>query len=331
MAEAPSLSVVIPAYNGERYLERAVASVLATEYPSIEVLIVDDGSEDRTGEIADRLCAVWAGQCRLLRHPDGGNHGVSASRNLGISASNSEWVALLDADDFYLPHRFTAFRGLLAEGRAFDASYQMCEIRGDERGDSPSPNPDVPASNRFGIDRELTGAALLGALLQGKCWATSAITIRRNLLKRVGLFDPRKRIAEDCDLWFRIAAVGRVLAGDLESPISVYWRHANNTYRYDAAHRVPMVRAMLDAWRWSRAVGTTPEVLAAFSVGVPNYAMRSILATREAGRVDIAAEIMRLMMAYGQLRFLTQRRTLRQIAALALEFWRRRYRPSAVL
>lgn len=309
----PSIEVVIPAFNAGRFLERAVTSVFATGYPALEVVIVDDGSSDDTAAVAERLCRTHAPHCRLLQHPDGGNHGVSASRNLGIATSTSQWVAFLDADDFYLSNRFDAFRAMLGKTAEVDAVYEMTEIRGDETGQTPSPGL---AENRFGIDRNLAGAALLGELLQGRCWATSAITLRRALLHRTGGFDPGKRIAEDCDLWFRIAAVGRIVAGSLEHPVSVYWRHADNTYWYRPEHRIAMVRAMVDSWRWARRNGASPQILGVFADAVPAYVTRSIVAAREAKRPDVAWRLLGLMARARKAGFLLRFSTLRQVFAL---------------
>lgn len=314
MTELPSVAVVIPAFNAERFLARAVESVFATGYPNLSVAIVDDGSTDATVEVAAAVCIKYSDRCRLLRHPDCGNHGVGASRNLGIAADDSEWIAWLDADDFYLPNRFDAFSEALAQGQAFDALYEICEIRSDDAGQAPSP---ASAGNRFGIDRELTGAELLGELLQGKCWATSAITIRRTLLNRTGLFDPDKRIAEDCDLWFRIAAAGRIVAGDLEQPVSVYWRHADNTYTYKVEHRVAMVRAMLDAWRWAeRNASDQRTELELFATAIPIYVSRSVIAARKAGLRWLAWQLIWTPLLAGRLRCLQRGKIWRQAVGL---------------
>lgn len=312
----PSLEVVIPAFNAERFLARAVASVFATGYPGIGVVIVDDGSSDGTRQVAERLCNEWQGRCHVLRHPDGGNHGVSSSRNLGILATNSDWIALLDADDFYLPNRFDAFKREISDGNRFEALYEICEIRGDEAGQPPSPGSH---QDRFGIETALTGEALLSELLRGRCWATSAITIRRDLLLRTGLFDAGKAIAEDCDLWFRMAAVGRIVAGELERPVSVYWRHADNTYHYKPEHRVAMVRAMLDGRRWARRNGADAWVMDTYAEAVPAYVTRSIISVREAGEPRIAWRLLALLAKRGQVSTLLHLQTWRQVWGLLLD------------
>jgi len=198
--------------------------------------------------------------------------------------------------------------------RAGDAIYELCEVRVDGT-DASAGGLRRGADNLFGLRESLTGKPLLVELLKGYCWAISAITLRRDLLQRTGLFDPEKRIAEDCDLWFRVAALGKVLAGDLATPVSVYWRHANNTYRYELRHRVALLRAMLDAWRWSELSGVQVERLDALREQVPKYALRSMVAAREAGSPGMALRIIALMLRRRRFRFLFSRNVLRQAAA----------------
>src|SRR5574341_762611 len=85
-------SVIIPAYNAERFIGETLASVLAQTARPAEIIVVDDGSTDQTAEIARSMGAT------LVQH---GRHGVSLSRNFGILAAASEWVAFLDADDLW--------------------------------------------------------------------------------------------------------------------------------------------------------------------------------------------------------------------------------------
>jgi len=97
--------VIIPFWNNEKYLEEAIRSVFAQTYPSWELLLVNDGSTDSSGEIAERLAGEMPGRVRYLTHSGGENRGASASRNLGIQHARGEFIAFLDGDDLYLPHK----------------------------------------------------------------------------------------------------------------------------------------------------------------------------------------------------------------------------------
>jgi succinoglycan biosynthesis protein ExoO len=110
-ASAPRVSVVVPAYNVERYIGQAIASVLAQSEASLELLVVDDGSTDATRHAVG---AVHDDRLRLLAMP--GNRGQGAARNRALSEVRGEWVALLDADDWWAPGRLE--RLLEAAGRA---------------------------------------------------------------------------------------------------------------------------------------------------------------------------------------------------------------------
>lgn len=319
MKAFPRVSVVIPAFNAAVYLERAVRSVFATDYQDIQVIMVDDGSTDATLETAVRLCAEFGAACLLLRHPDHGNHGVSASRNLGIESSDGEWIAFLDADDLYLPHRFDAFKRLIEHGEAMDAVYELCRISCEASHSEASQFAHLGDGALFGIAQPLEGTRLLDELLQGRCWATSAITVRRSLLEKTGVFDPEKRIAEDCDLWMRLAASGRIVPGELARPCSVYSRHDRNTYSYAPENRSALLAAMLDAWHWAERSACSDDMLKVFRQGVETYALRGMVALREAKRPDLAIGLWRQMVRHRRWRASLRPTLLRQLLAAVRE------------
>ena len=92
------VSVVVPIYNADKYLEDTIRSVLHQSYPSFELLLIDDGSKDNSLSIAHRY-ATLDPRIKVLTHEDNRNKGVSATRNLGIVKAQHEWIALLDSDD----------------------------------------------------------------------------------------------------------------------------------------------------------------------------------------------------------------------------------------
>lgn len=101
----PLISVVTPVLNGEEYLANCIASVLSQTIPDWEMLIIDDGSTDGTPAIAKSAAAADS-RIRYLHHKDRVNLGVSKSRKLGFDESKGDFIALLDADDESVPHRF---------------------------------------------------------------------------------------------------------------------------------------------------------------------------------------------------------------------------------
>ena len=101
---ADLVSVVIPVFNGRDFVCEAIDSALAQDWTPLEVLVVDDGSTDGTSDLLRRRYGHES-RVRLLAHPDGQNWGVSASRNLGVRAATGRYIAFLDADDCFAPHK----------------------------------------------------------------------------------------------------------------------------------------------------------------------------------------------------------------------------------
>jgi glycosyltransferase involved in cell wall biosynthesis len=96
--QSPDVSIIIPSFNAERYVEQAIASALAQNGVSLEVILVDDGSSDRTLEIVRRIAARDS-RLRVFQNP--ANRGPAYSRNFAIQQARGEWIALLDADDYF--------------------------------------------------------------------------------------------------------------------------------------------------------------------------------------------------------------------------------------
>lgn len=191
MASA-TISVVIPSYNHGHLIERAISSVLRQGWPAIEVLVVDNHSQDRTEEV---VSAFADDRVRLVRIH---NEGVIArSRNEGIRAATGQWVAFLDSDDWWADGK------LKACASAFDSAdliYHDLEIV-DDTG--------TAISGRRFRRRQLRSPVRRDLLVNGNPIATSSVMVRRAILDQVGPFDERREVvaAEDYDLWLRIAGI----------------------------------------------------------------------------------------------------------------------------
>lgn len=246
-------SVVIPVYNAEAYVERAVRSALA-EPETLEVVLVEDGSPDGALAVCERLAAGDA-RVRLLRHPDGENHGAGASRNLGIEQARGEWIAFLDADDFFLPGRLSGPAAQIREDSTIDGVYEAVGVHfesedarqwWDERTGSArltAPKRRVSAENLF-------HAMLHGAL--GGNFCTPGVVVRRELLRQVGGYDEWLRMCQDTHLAFRLAWHGRLVAGRLEEAVAMRGVHANNRVRDRRRHLEYHVKMWSDLVAWAR-------------------------------------------------------------------------------
>lgn len=117
----PGLSVIVPVYNAEKYLKRCVDSILKQTYADFELLLVDDGSFDRSGFICDEY-AVKDSRVRVFHKPNGG---VSSARNLGLDNAKGEWIAFIDSDDYV---DAVYFDDLLGKAKEADADIVTCDV-----------------------------------------------------------------------------------------------------------------------------------------------------------------------------------------------------------
>ena len=212
---AARISVIVPVHDRSETLPEAVESLIATGYPDLEVVVVDDGGGPETAARARALEERFPGVVRTVRHPDGANHGPGASRNRGVRVSTGEYIGFLDADDIVLPGRFARAPSALDAEPALDA---ICErfLKTDAR----APGAPVASGERRGLR-----AALLGP---GPRWHTSSILFRRRAFLDLGGFSESLRTSEDWVLWMKLALAGRPADGGAE-PVSVYRRHERNT------------------------------------------------------------------------------------------------------
>jgi glycosyltransferase involved in cell wall biosynthesis len=134
MANQPLISVIVPVYNAEKYLGRCIESILAQTHSTLEVILVDDGSADRSGAI----CDYYAEQDNRVRVIHKANAGVSAARNDGIEASKGEYIAFCDNDDFYAPGML---RRLLEMCVASDCAIAQCLCEKSIAESLPTPPP----------------------------------------------------------------------------------------------------------------------------------------------------------------------------------------------
>ena len=110
----PLISVIVPVYKAEGYLERCVGSIRSQTYPNLEIILVDDGSPDRSGELCDKF-AREDSRIRVLHVKNGG---PASARNAGLDAMTGEYVAFVDSDDDILPEMFQSLYGLILEHQA---------------------------------------------------------------------------------------------------------------------------------------------------------------------------------------------------------------------
>jgi glycosyltransferase involved in cell wall biosynthesis len=240
----PAVSVVMPVYNGDPYLRDAVESILAQSLTDLELVVVDDGSTDRTPEILEELAAR---DSRIALHRQA-NQGSVAALNAGIAAASGELIARLDADDVALPDRLEHQLGFLREHP------EVAMVGGQVR--------IIDGSGRAVADaRYPTGdAEIRGAFERSTPFVHSAVTMRRTALERAGGYRPEFNLAEDLDLWLRIAEVGAV--ANLDRLVVEYRIHENQVSAQKLEQQAICSLAARDAARRRAAGGPDPYAAA---------------------------------------------------------------------
>jgi glycosyltransferase involved in cell wall biosynthesis len=118
-----NISIVIPIFNAQEYIERAVTSAVNLKEVK-EVILVDDGSKDSSLDICKKLLRSY-NILKLLWHPNHKNRGVGATRNLGIKNSRSSFISFLDADDYFLENRFYETNKIFKKNKNIDGVYEV--------------------------------------------------------------------------------------------------------------------------------------------------------------------------------------------------------------
>ncbi len=206
MSTKTSVSVVIPCYNTAQFLPAAVDSVLAQTEPVEEILVVDDGSSDNTREVASRYGSK-------IKYVFQKNKGLAAARNTGIRESNSDWVAFLDADDWWMPEKISLQKRLIQPNVVLIYTGVLFV---NSNGTSTASSPTPPAS----LWPKLRAMNLI---------TPSTVMVKKDALLELGGFNESIRACEDWELWVRLFPIGsfamvpkavtgyRVVSGSLSS------------------------------------------------------------------------------------------------------------------
>lgn len=215
------VSVIIPVYNAAQYVEAAVESAIHLQEVG-EVILVEDGSPDNALDICQELTMKYS-NVFLFQHADGKNKGAGASRNLGIKHASFDYIAFLDADDWYLPNRFKKDKEI------FNTNLNAAGVYG-ATGFYYENNSILDLNNYTTLKERVAPEQLIHRLIDGNAghFTTNAITLKRDLLNRVGFFDEELRLHQDTHLWFRCAVQGKLYSGDIEEAIAVRRVHKAN-------------------------------------------------------------------------------------------------------
>lgn len=188
------VSVIVPAYNVQNYIEEALISLQQQTFANFEALVVDDGSTDETAEIVKRFC-VQDSRFKLLQKPNGG---LSSARNHGMKHASTDYIALLDADDRYEPDKLAAHVKVLDTHPEVGVVYSASKAIRD----------DGEATFMQLSGKPIYADPLKSLLCKNFVGHGSNAVFRRCIVAQVGFFDETLRSSEDVDYWIRIATLG---------------------------------------------------------------------------------------------------------------------------
>jgi glycosyltransferase involved in cell wall biosynthesis len=234
------VSVIIPVYNGEKYITQAVESVLAQTHQPIEIIVVDDGSTDSSvAKLTEFSNAIV-----VLKQA---NVGVGAARNAGIVAANGDLVGFLDQDDWWLPRKLELQLRVFQDAANCGLVHTAVQHFDDQtealvRPLNPNARPDLMVGSCY------------ERLLLGNSICNSSVVVRRSALSQVGGCDCTmgRNNVQDYDLWLRIAKHWHV--GYVAEPVTVFRLHpAQGTWkrRNMREHELALLRKVRPdtAWR----------------------------------------------------------------------------------
>lgn len=238
-----ALTVVIPAFNAERTITRSLDSVLTQTHTPTEVIVVDDGSTDDTARVVfNYLSRHNLSRWRLLSQA---NSGPASARDAAIRAATGSHIALLDADDAWLPEKLAVSLTHIAE--------QRLDLVG----------------ARLQTDRSDKACRLISArrMMFRNPYFTSTVVLSRAAYLDVGGFDLTQRYSEDYKLWLAFAWRGK-RCGQIDRALATYRVDAHGPHRGLSSHLWSMQRSELANFRWLRSSGLAPARWCVLAQGV---------------------------------------------------------------
>ncbi len=229
---ASAVSTVIPAYNAAGFIERALRSALEQGIPHHEIIVVDDGSKDDTSAIVARFAGDGV---RLIRHEK--PSGAAAARNAGVDAATGEYVAFLDSDDEWLPGKLSRQLAILETNP--EMTFAAC--RADLIGEDGINQGDIYRGAPPAVGREAWRA-----LLAYPSVATPTVVARRSAILRAGKFNRWLPVAEDQDLWIRLALMGET--GYVPETLVRVYSTPNSLSKTDVRAQVEILLPMIETY-----------------------------------------------------------------------------------
>jgi len=244
MSISTKVSVIMPAFNCGRYIREAMTSVIAQTYKDFELIVVDDGSKDDTKRaVSDFIAGNRRYKIKYIYQE---NKGTAGARNTGIANSCGEYLAFLDCDDVWLPHKLEVQVPVLENdagaGLVFGGTASFGEVRAQP--------PASETQDLSKLNHNITG------LFAGSYISTLTVMIRKACLEKAGSFDEALSIVEDYDLWLRIAKYYGLVYVD--SLVAKYRVHPGNISRVTKENEEKLLLDLIKVRK--RALEQNPEI-----------------------------------------------------------------------
>ncbi|MFB2970847.1 glycosyltransferase family 2 protein [Aerosakkonema sp. BLCC-F183] len=226
MENHPSVSVIIPVYNCEKYLAEAIESVLAQTYQPLEIIVIDDGSTDGSAEVAKHFGTT-------VQYCFQANSGTAAARNLGIELAKGDFFAFLDADDLWVEDKLTNQMAAFTNNPNLDIVYGQVQ---------QFISPDLAENLKAKLQ-------VSPKLIPGHI--PSALVIKRDSFFRVGLFETQWRLAEFASWQVRVTELGlqTMMLPDLVAKRRLHETNKGIQKREYQTEYVQILKASLDRRR----------------------------------------------------------------------------------
>ena len=242
-----SISVIIPAYNVERFIEKAIYSAL-NQVEVEEIVVVNDGSTDSTLEIVESL-RVTNSIIKIYHHKNEVNLGRSATRNLGILKASKNFIAFLDADDFYLENRFTNDNIVFGKNKDTDGVYNAVGFHF-YRDATKSEQEKLKLNT---LTKKISPEAFFDAIVSSKYGYLhlNGITVKATVFDTIGLFNESLVVAEDSDIIFKMALMCRLEPGELNKALAYRGIHEMNIFTKEDLYEKYNIKLYESLISWS--------------------------------------------------------------------------------
>lgn len=214
-----TISIIIPLYNGSRYISQTIESIICQTYTDWEIVVVNDGSTDNSLDIINKIAEKIPDKITILTIP---NSGISTARNIGVSSSKGQYIAFIDQDDIWIASKLEKQVKFMEASKAELTFTNVIII--DDKGISTS-NISVLELNKY----DNSGTNTFKTLLFNNFIPISSIMIRRSLFNYIGGFDPKYKYAEDFDLVLRSSLIAYI--DYIDEPLLLYREH-NQSFTY---------------------------------------------------------------------------------------------------